>query len=160
MQITKEKQNNIIDQSLAKEKLVLIREGRNIIDRALDEINQLNFKKNNPPHIQIKFASDIDDPSATSAIVIINAKDVNRAGYTYKNIYANAEYINSNINLKELRIDDSKGTLFGDANWPINSKRIPFNIKSTIDFQGLLKSFGSSPLSDSITFINSLSKKP
>ena len=153
--LSKEKQNNIIDQSLAKEKIILIREARNIIDRALDEINQLDFKKNDPPHIQIKFASDIDDPSTTTAIAVINAKDVNRAGYTYKNIYANAEYINSNINLKELRIDDSKGTLFGTANWPINSKRIPFNIKSTIDFQGLLKSYGSIPLFDNITFINS-----
>ncbi len=71
--LSKEKQNNIIDQSLAKEKFILIREARNIIDRALDEINQLDFKKNDPPHIQIKFASDIDDPSTTTAIAVINA---------------------------------------------------------------------------------------
>ena len=152
---SQEREKNIINPSLAQKELTLIKEGRNLIDRALDEINQLDFDKNNPPHIQIKFASDIDDPSTTSAIVIINAKEVNRAGYNYKSIYANAEYINSNINLKELRIDDSKGTLFANANWPINSKRIPFNIKSTIDFQSLFSSFGNSPLSDSITFINS-----
>ena len=151
---SQQRQNNIINPSLPEEEITLIKEGRKLIDRALDEINQLDFKKNNPPHIQIKFASDIDNPSTTSAIVIINAKDVKRAGYKYKSIYANAEYINSNINLKELRIDDSKGTLFGDANWSINSKKIPFNFKSTIDFQSLLTSFGNSPLLDNITFIN------
>ena len=152
---SQQRQNNIINPSLPGEEITLIKEGRELIDQALDEINQLDFKKNNPPHIQIKFASDIDNPSTTSAIVIINAKDVKRAGYKYKSIYANAEYINSNINLKELRIDDSKGTLFGDANWSINSKKIPFNFKSTIDFQSLLTSFGNSPLLDDITFINS-----
>jgi len=152
---SQQRQNNIINPSLPEEEITLIKEGRELIDQALDEINQLDFKKNNPPHIQIKFASDIDNPSTTSAIVIINAKDVKRAGYKYKSIYANAEYINSNINLKELRIDDSKGTLFGDANWSINSKKIPFNFKSTIDFQSLLTSFGNSPLLDDITFINS-----
>ena len=152
---SQQRQNNIINPSLPEEEITLIKEGRELINRALDEINQLDFKKNNPPHIQIKFASDIDNPSTTSAIVIINAKDVKRAGYKYKSIYANAEYINSNINLKELRIDDSKGTLFGDANWSINSKKIPFNFKSTIDFQSLLTSFGYSPLLDDITFINS-----
>lgn len=152
---SQQRQNNIINPSLPEEEITLIKEGRELIDQALDEINQLDFKKNNPPHIQIKFASDIDNPSTTSAIVIINAKDVKRAGYKYKSIYANAEYINSNINLKELRIDDSKGTLFGDANWSINSKKIPFNFKSTIDFQSLLTSFGYSPLLDDITFINS-----
>ncbi|NRB45299.1 MAG: hypothetical protein HRU47_10840 [Verrucomicrobiales bacterium] len=152
---SQQRQNNIINPSLPEEEITLIKEGRELINRALDEINQLDFKKNNPPHIQIKFASDIDNPSTTSAIVIINAKDVKRAGYKYKSIYANAEYINSNINLKELRIDDSKGTLFGDANWSINSKKIPFNFKSTIDFQSLLTSFGNSPLLDDITFINS-----
>ena len=152
---SQQRQNNIINPSLPEEEITLIKEGRELINRALDEINQLDFKKNNPPHIQIKFASDIDNPSTTSAIVIINAKDVKRAGYKYKSIYANAEYINSNFNLKELRIDDSKGTLFGDANWSINSKKIPFNFKSTIDFQSLLTSFGYSPLLDDITFINS-----
>ena len=152
---SQQRHNNIINPSLPGEEITLIKEGRELIDRALDEINQLDYKKNNPPHIQIKFASDLDNPSTTSAIVIINAKDVKRAGYKYKSIYANAEYINSNINLKELRIDDSKGTLFGDANWSINSKKIPFNFKSTIDFQSLLTSFGNSPLLDDITFINS-----
>ena len=152
---SQQRHNNIINPSLPGEEITLIKEGRELINRALDEINQLDFKKNNPPHIQIKFASDLDNPSTTSAIVIINAKDVKRAGYKYKSIYANAEYINSNINLKELRIDDSKGTLFGDANWSINSKKIPFNFKSTIDFQSLLTSFGYSPLLDDITFINS-----
>ena len=152
---SQQRHNNIINPSLPGEEITLIKEGRELIDRALDEINQLDYKKNNPPHIQIKFASDLDNPSTTSAIVIINAKDVKRAGYKYKSIYANAEYINSNFNLKELRIDDSKGTLFGDANWPINSKKIPFNIKSTIDFQSLLSSFGNSSSLDDITFINS-----
>ena len=152
---SQQRHNNIINPSLPGEEITFIKEGRELIDRALDEINQLDYKKNNPPHIQIKFASDLDNPSTTSAIVIINAKDVKRAGYKYKSIYANAEYINSNFNLKELRIDDSKGTLFGDANWPINSKRIPFNIKSTIDFQSLLSSFGNISLLDDITFINS-----
>jgi hypothetical protein len=152
---SQQQQNDIINPSLTEEKITLIKEGRELIDRALDEIIQLDFKKNNPPHIQIKFASDLDNPSTTSAIVIINAKDVKRAGYKYKNIYANAEYINSNINLKEFKIDDSKGTLFGDANWSINSEKIPFNIKSTIDFQSLLSSFGDSPLLKDITFINS-----
>ena len=152
---SQQRHNNIINPSLPGEEITFIKEGRELIDRALDEINQLDYKKNNPPHIQIKFASDLDNPSTTSAIVIINAKDVKRAGYKYKSIYANAEYINSNFNLKELRIDDSKGTLFGDANWPINSKKIPFNIKSTIDFQSLLSSFGNSSLLDDITFINS-----
>ena len=152
---SQQRHNNIINPSLPGEEITFIKEGRELIDRALDEINQLDYKKNNPPHIQIKFASDLDNPSTTSAIVIINAKDVKRAGYKYKSIYANAEYINSNFNLKELRIDDSKGTLFGDANWPINSKKIPFNIKSTIDFQSLLSSFGNISLLDDITFINS-----
>jgi len=152
---SQQRHNNIINPSLPGEEITFIKEGRELIDRALDEINQLDYKKNNPPHIQIKFASDLDNPSTTSAIVIINAKDVKRAGYKYKSIYANAEYINSNFNLKELRIDDSKGTLFGDANWPINSKKIPFNIKSTIDFQSLLSSFGNSSSLDDITFINS-----
>ncbi len=152
---SQQRQNDIINPSLTEDKITLIKEGRELIDRALDEIIRLDFKKSDPPHIQIKFASDLDNPSTTSAIVVINAKDVKRAGYKYKNIYANAEYINSNINLKEFRIDDSKGTLFGDANWSIKSKKIPFNIKSTIDFQSLLRSFGNSPLLDDITFINS-----
>ena len=152
---SQERHGEIINPSLAEGKITFIKEGRELIDRALDEIIQLDFKKNNPPHIQIKFSSDLDNPSTTSAIVIINAKDVKRAGYKYKNIYANAEYINSNINLKEFRIDDSKGTLLGDATWSINSKKIPFNFKSTIDFQSLLTSFGNSPLLDDITFIHS-----
>ena len=152
---SQQRQNDIINPSLTEDKITLIKEGRELIDRALDEIIRLDFKKSDPPHIQIKFASDLDNPSTTSAIIVINAKDVKRAGYKYKNIYANAEYINSNINLKEFRIDDSKGTLFGDANWSIKSKKIPFNIKSTIDFQSLLRSFGNSSLLDDITFINS-----
>ena len=151
---SQQKPNEIINSSIAEEKLNFIKEGRELIDRALNEITQLEFKKNNPPHIQIKFTSDIDRPSTTSAIAIINAKDVKRAGYKYESFYANAEYINSNINLKELRITDRKGTLFGDANWSINSKKIPFNIKSTINFQSLLSSFGHSSLLDDITFIN------
>ncbi|MDC0049915.1 AsmA-like C-terminal region-containing protein [Verrucomicrobia bacterium] len=153
--LSQQRQNNIISPSLPEEKITFIKEGRELIDQALDEITQLDFKKKNPPHIQIKFASDLDNLSTTSAIVVINAKDVKRGGYKYKKIYANAEYNNSNINLKEFRIDDSKGTLFGDANWSINSKKIPFNIKSTIDFQSLISSFGNSPLLNDITFINS-----
>jgi hypothetical protein len=122
---------------------------RELLARAIGELNQWHFEPTNPPEIRLFLDGNANEPSTLTAKLRLRAARIEKNQRILENIAAEAEIAGDLLTVTTFRAKDSRGALDARVDYDISERNGRFDLQSTLEIQPLLKAWlGLPPLTE------------
>jgi AsmA-like protein len=121
-----------------------------ILQRVVTELGKFTFPS--VPRLQVKFSGDLSQLEDARFEASLHGDRIQRGAYEMTNFAANAEWIGQQLNLTQCEWRDDAGSLAARASWNRQSGIADFQLRSTLNLQSFLNSFGFTRLLEGMIF--------
>lgn len=135
----------------AMNRLKVVREYRNEIQKGLDWLGRFEFKV--APTLTVALRGETMVPEAFEAELAFAARDLGYRGYVCEELTAEAAYQDGVVDLRKLRMVDSLGSLEAQATWRRGENEVGFRVTSSADLTAVADALlGSSALREVVFY--------
>jgi len=104
------------------------------------------------PDLQVKFAGDLSQLEDAHVEATLRGSEIARGNYQARNLFVRAEWKDHTLSVPQVEWSDPAGRFAGTASWSRVNGHAEFQIRSSVDLQPLLGSFGFGAALEGIVF--------
>jgi hypothetical protein len=112
-----------------------------VAQRVVNEMQKFRFP-GALPSLQIKFSGDVAEIEKARVEATLRGDRLQRGGYEMRDLSADIEWNNHQLNLSHCEWTDGMGNFAGRANWNVQGSSANFQARSSLNLKAFLDAFG------------------